>query len=481
MLRPPDMMGKKIQKFVAMLLLLGLFIAYPSTAPALTLEEERKLGRETYEKLAKGNVLLQSEWMVEYINRIGNRILANSDKLPFEYHFSVIQSNAINAFATPGGYVYVNRGLITLAENESELAGVMAHEIAHVNARHIADTIEKSSRVNMATLAGMLAGILVGGGGNLTAGLLGMSTAAGATMSLKYSREHEEEADRMGMLYLVRSGYDPKSMLDFLKIMRRYEFYSSNVPSYFLTHPGTDERIRYLDGTIQTTYTQGGDKSIIGGFKRIQTILRIIDAQKQEANRKYFEEGVKKNPHDVDDLYGLAVTESKSGQTDLALKHFHQALALAPEDRDILGDTGITYFMAGRIDEALHYLKEAIRLKSRDPEAWLYLGKAYEAKGDLTNAIATLKVLEKKKSDDDEFYYNLAMIYGKANNKMESHFYFGTYFKKKKKIESALFHFKAALEKAPPGSVRAGDIQREISALQRRGSQPQEAMKGRRR
>ena len=457
-----------------------VFTAHPAHAD-FTLADEVKLGKETYQQLQKGNALLKVDRITDYVNLIGNRILANSEKQPYQYHFSVIRSSAVNAFATPGGYVYVNIGLITLAENESELAGVMAHEIAHVNARHIADTIEKSKRVNIATLAGMLAGVVLGGGGNLTAGLLSLSMAAGTTLSLKYSREHEEEADRLGMGYMVKAGYDPRSMIDFMKIMRRYEFYSSNVPSYFLTHPGTDERIRYMDTATQTTYKNPGNKEIVGGFKRIKTILLVISSSNHEAKRKKFLEDLKKNPQDVDDLYGLAVTEALAGQNELALKYFHQALALAPKDPDILGDTGITYFRAGQTDEAMKYLTEAMQYNSIDPEVLLYLGKAYEAKGDLTNAIDALKKLEHKKDADDEFIYNLAMIYGKANNKLESHYYFGIYFKKKKKLESALFHFKAALENIPPGSTRVEDIRKEISDIQKIKAKPQEEMKKRRR
>ncbi|MDQ5985404.1 MAG: Beta-barrel assembly-enhancing protease [Syntrophus sp. SKADARSKE-3] len=443
-----------------------------NTYGAFTLEDERKLGKETYDKLEKGHALLQTERIVEYVNRVGRIVLEQSDKQPFDYHFAVIKSDAINAFATPGGYIYVNWGLINLVENESELAGVLAHEISHVNCRHIADSIEKSQKVSIATLAGMLAGALLGGGGNLTAGLIGLSAATGASMTLKYSREHEEEADRMGLMTLAKTGYYTKSMLDFLKIMRRYEFYSNTVPSYFLTHPGTDERIRYIDASIQTAHYDGGKKSIIGGLKRIQTILLIIGSQNTEGSLKHFEEGLKKNPQDIDDLYGMAVMSARLGRTDAAITYFNRALAIDPHDADILGDLGITYFMSGKTDEALHYLSDAVKYQSSDPEALLYLGKAYEAKGDLPNAIAALKQLEEKKTDDDEFYHALAMVYGKAGNQLESHYYFGIYFKKKKKAESAIFHFKAALPLAMPGSAREKDIEAQLAELQKRKSPP---------
>jgi beta-barrel assembly-enhancing protease len=461
-------------------LILFFIVAIPRLIHAeFTLEDEKKLGNEIYAKLNQGDALLKNERVLDYIQQIGKRILDNSDKVPFDFRFSVIRSSAINAFATPGGYVYLNRGLINLVESESELASVMAHEIAHVNARHIADTIEKSKKVNIATLAGILAGVLLGGGGNLTAGLIGMSTAAGATLSLRYSREHEEEADRLGMMYLVKSGYEPRSMIDFMKIMRRYEYYSSNIPSYFLTHPGTDERIRYLDASVQTTYTNHGQKAIVGNFKRIQTILLLIGSSNMKSNHNHFEEGLKKNPNDVDDLYGLAVTKEKMGQTAEALQYFHKALSLAPGDPDILSDTGVTYFRAGQIEEAIKYLNSATMYGGNDPETILYLGKAYEAKGDLPSAFATIKKLDGMKIDDEDIYYNLAMLHGKANHPFESHLNFGMFFKKKKKYESALFHFKAALQNAAPGNPKAAYIDQEIKDLQKRQLQPPDERKKR--
>jgi len=347
-----------------------------------------------------GSCSHETQRIVEYINRVGYRILAQIDnKPPFDFKFSVLRSSSINAFATPGGYIYVHRGLINLTENEAQLASVIAHELGHATERHIADAIEKSKLVNIATLAGILAGLLVKGSPELAGGLMTMSTATGTHLNLKYSREHEEEADRMGMYYLTRAGYDPRAMPDFLRIMKRYEFYSSTIPSYFLTHPGTDERIRYLDSLLQTVYRQSGSTEIVGGFKRIQTILLIISVRDLDANKRRFEEGLKKNPGNVDDLYGLAITEAKLGHLDNALNLFNQANARSPHDPDILGDMGITYFMAMRPAEAIDPLREAVERGSTDPEAYIYLAKTYDALGKTTKAIDTLKLLEQKNWD----------------------------------------------------------------------------------
>jgi len=461
---------KKLMILIFAAVLAGLS-RFPAEA-SFTVEDEKKLGREFYDKLDKSNAILHDEKISAYVNAVGNRVLSASDRRLFDFRFSVIRSDAVNAFATPGGYVYVNRGLINLCEKESELAGVLAHEIAHVNARHIAQTIERSQKLNMAALAGMLAGAFLGGGGDLSAAMMGFSYATAASLYLRYSREQEEEADRLGMMYLAGAGYDPPSMLDFLKSMRKYEFYSNTVPSYFLTHPGTDERVRYLDGLIQTAYSSRGKESILGNFKRIQTRL-LITSGDLEANRRRFQNGLNKNPLDVDDLYGLAVTEEKAGNLDLAIATFRRALSLAPQDADILRDLGRTYLKGGHTDEALLCLNESLRQEPGDPEALLLLGQAYEAKGDFDKAVSVLDLLKGKRIDDDDYFYTLAKIHGRAGHKFESHYNFGIYFKRKKRTESALFHFKAALQSLPPGDGRAEEVKGEIAALSGRGDMGQ--------
>jgi predicted Zn-dependent protease len=430
---------------------------------AFTIDDEVKLGKEFYEKLEKGQALVRNEKINIYITNLGHKILAQSQKAPFDFRFSVIKSSAINAFATPGGYVYVNRGLINIVENESELAGILAHEIAHVNARHIANIIEKSQKIGIASLAAILAGAFLGGGGDLTAAVTSFSLATATTLNLKYSREHEEEADRLGLNYLVSAGYDGTAMLDFLKTMRRYEFYSNSIPSYFLTHPGTDERIRYLDAAIQTTYSKKGKVSIIGNLGRIQTIL-MFGERNLEVSLNYFQNELKKDPGDVDALYGLAVTRERLGRTSESLVTFQKAVRLSPDDTDILRDFGIFYYNLGQPSEAIKFLQKASTAEN-DAETLLYLGRSYEAVGNYETALTVYKKLERQKNNDADIYYNIAMAYGKTNNPGDSHFNFGIYFKKKKKTDSALFHFKAALKYFPEGSDKLREIEQEIKTL----------------
>ncbi len=435
---------------------------------AFTLEDEKKLGKEFYDNLEKHKFILHDQRTAAYLAAVGNRVLSNSQKLPYDYRFSVIKSSAVNAFATPGGYVYVNQGLLTLVDTESELASVLAHEIAHVNARHIADSIEKSRKLNIAALAAVLAGAFLGVGSDLGAAAMAFPLAAMQSMNLKYSRDHEEEADRLGLSYLVAAGYDGKSALDFLKILRRYEYYSNSIPSYFLTHPGTDDRIRYLDAMLQTTYTWRGREAIVGNLKKIQTLL-VLQGNDHQRNLKHFQDNLKKNPQDADDLFGLAVTQERLGLNNEAMQTFIKAQSLSPHDPDIRREFGIACFKAGEINAAITNLQEAIKYDPDNVVAMLYLARSYEALGRKGEALALFREIAQKNVDDEEVFYNMAMIYGQNDHPYESHYYFGRYFKMKNRRESALFHFQAALKHVPAGGWEAGEIQREIDALKKDG------------
>lgn len=431
---------------------------------AFTIDDEKKLGKEFYDKLDQNNFLLKDKRLNDYVNKIGNLVLAQSKKAPFNFRFLIVNSSAINAFATPGGYIYIHKGLINAVENEAELAGVIAHEIGHANARHIASIIEKSQKLNIATLAAIIAGAFLGGGGEATAAIAAFSVAGASSLTLKYMREHEEEADRLGITYLVNAGYSPPAMVDFLKLIKKYEFLSKTMPSYLQTHPGTDDRIFYLESLILTQYRQKGAKNIVGNLKRMQALIPLDEADLNTRQRQ-LKEDLTKDPNNVDLLYALALTEEKLGQTSSALEYLQKVLSLSPRDEDVLKNIGLIYLKMGSAEQARPYLQRAANINPNNDEVTLALGNAYFASGSYQSALNSYLQLKDKTFDDADINYYIAMAYGKLNNQGESHYYFGLYFKKSKKKESALFHFKEALNYFPQGSQRAATINLEITEL----------------
>ncbi len=200
-------------------------------------EKEIQLGRQLSLEVEQQAKLVEDELVTEYVNRVGQNIVLHSDaKVPFT--IKVIDSDEVNAFALPGGFFFVNRGLILAADNESELAGVMAHEIAHVAARHAMENQGKAQAMNY----GMLAGIIFGGGIVSTV-LQNGGGILGALGMMKFTRGAEEEADRLGVQYLYASGYDPTGMATmFEKLASQNKKKPNTLAKLFSSHPQSLDR-----------------------------------------------------------------------------------------------------------------------------------------------------------------------------------------------------------------------------------------------
>ena len=209
-----------------------------------SLEKEMKLGKQLALEVEQNAKIVDDPVIAEYVNRIGQNIVNNSDsKVPFT--IKVIDSEEVNAFALPGGYFYVNTGLIELAGDEAELAGVMAHEIAHVAARHGTRSATKGQLSQLMTIPLMLIGGWAGYGIQQAANF-----ALPMTM-LKFSRAFEIEADFLGVQYLYKTGYDPSSMVQFFERLKSLQKKKkSSIAAAFSTHPLTTKRIKIVQSTI---------------------------------------------------------------------------------------------------------------------------------------------------------------------------------------------------------------------------------------
>src|SRR6266481_4828425 len=204
-----------------------------------SLEREIGLGKQLAQEVERSSKLIDDPVVTEYVNRVGQNLVRNSDaRVPFT--IKVIDSDEINAFALPGGFFYVNSGLILHAQEESELAGVMAHEISHVTARHGTKNATKGELMQLATIPL----ILLGPGGWAGYGLYqGLNLAIPVTY-LKFSRDAEREADFLGLQYMYKAGYDPNSYVTFFeRIQADEKRRPGTIPKVFSTHPPTPERI----------------------------------------------------------------------------------------------------------------------------------------------------------------------------------------------------------------------------------------------
>ena len=238
----------------------------------VSVNDEIKLGRQAQQQVRQQVPALRDRAINSYIDSIGSRLAARADGPRYPYSFDVANRRDINAFALPGGPIWVHRGLIDAAQNEAQLAGVIAHEIAHISNRHAAEQITKGTFANVGL--GLLSAFLGDGRGSQIA-QLGAAFAANATM-MKFSRDHEREADLKALRYMKNAGYDPRGMVEFLQVLRtRQGRDPGSVQTFFSSHPAPADRVRRLQ---QEAGRLAGGRRDSQSFRNIQVRLDRLSA-----------------------------------------------------------------------------------------------------------------------------------------------------------------------------------------------------------
>src|SRR6266480_270531 len=264
-----------------------------------SLEKEIGLGKQLAQEVERSSKLIDDPIITEYVNRVGQNLVRNSDaKVPFT--IKVIDSDEVNAFALPGGFFYVNSGLILRAQEESELAGVMAHEISHVTARHGTCQATKGELMQLASIPAMIFIPYTMAGYALYQGL---NMAIPLTF-LKFSRDAEREADFLGIQYMYKAGYDPNSYVTFFERVQADEKRRpGTIPKVFSTHPPTPERIantqkeiaRILPARQEYIVTTSEFDQVKGRLRNIMFSRKVTEAKDKPTLRSKTEQS-KKQP-----------------------------------------------------------------------------------------------------------------------------------------------------------------------------------------
>ena len=427
---------------VALLIVVG-----PPTRLAradLSIEEEKKIGRQFMKAALSQLRLIQDPEVVGYVDRVGQDVVKHLDFHHFPYHFYVVDSSALNAFAAPAGYVFMNRGLIEIMDDEGELAAILAHEIAHVQSRHIAQRMARARALNLAALGGMLAGIFMGGEAGAAA--IAGSQAGATSAMLNYSRQDEEEADRKGLRYLEAANYSGE---DFVKIMRKMGQDSwkagGHMPTYLTTHPGVSERVVYLSTTVGTRSSSTKFRTEDSeGFILMQVKLYGSYGNPKEAEPK-FQMWFEKPETRAMAFYGTGLMRRRQRLLDEAVTAFKNAIALRPDLAPILVELGETYFEMGELDKAQQVLNSALTLEPDQPVALYALGRCQLEQGQAAEASKQLEKAIRINNRLPKINYYLGLAYGKMNKLVDAHYHFGIYYKRKGSLRNAQFHFQEAL------------------------------------
>lgn len=262
-------------------------------------KREKEIGLDEHEKVLESALVYNDEKLQKYVEEVGNRVAAASHRPDLDYTFTVIDSPEINAFALPGGYVYVNRGLLAFMNNEAELAAVLGHEIAHITARHAVQRQGRGQLAKIAATVGGFATAVATGSGYVGQQISDIASIWAQTGLSGFGREQELEADRLGAEFIVSAGYEPQAVIDVITVLKNHEDFNRkvavNTSTYhglFATHPRNDKRLKQAIEEVD----QMSDKELVS----------IDDANFREA------------------LDGLVIGESNQGQRQDKRNRYYQ-------------------------------------------------------------------------------------------------------------------------------------------------------------
>jgi beta-barrel assembly-enhancing protease len=363
--------------------------------------QEARLGRAIEQNIRTQLPLVDDVQLNSYIQALGERLAANAPEPHIPFTFLIARDTSINAFAAPGGVIVVYSGLIEAAHSESELAAVMAHEIAHITQRHIARTLEQNQRMSLATMLAVLSGIVL----SANAPQIGNAVTAGAVAGslqnqLNFSRAFEREADSIGIDILGRAGYRPIAMADFFARLARSESPSdAGVPELLRTHPVTGDRIAEAEARAAQQPNTGRNDTLTFELAkaRLQALLTpprtIIEAYTKatsqvraqpEVRYRYalalrragharqslaiLQTLVARHPNSIAMRLALAISTSDSGQPDAALKQLRRLDKLYPQQEPIVVELARLEMKHGQADAALQHLRGLVETRSVQPE-----------------------------------------------------------------------------------------------------------------
>jgi predicted Zn-dependent protease len=327
----------------------------------MSFQEELAFGAKAHAELLEEYASLNNPALQQYVASVGNRLAAQTHRPELKWTFTVLDSPDINAFATTGGYVYITRGLMAYLNSEAELAGVLGHEMGHITARHVARQQRDQQVGGLLQFIGILGGAYLGGerGAELGAQIAGGGTQAG--WLLPRSREHELEADRLGMDYLGRSAIDPQAMVRVIDVLKLQETYSTDraralgrpmqrMPSWLATHPSNDERLAQLRG--RTT------ASVPAGDPGRDRYLRAIDGMPYGDSR---EQGISRGQNFYHEPLGFTLRKPATWQFQNTSERL---IAVSPDQQAAVMLAGVP----GMNGDHNRIIREALKADAGRPE-----------------------------------------------------------------------------------------------------------------
>lgn len=298
-----------------------------SSGAVITQADEEAYGQALMREFRRLAHIIDDPLIEDYIDHLGYSLVSFSDEPERDFHFFVVDDDNVNAFAAPGGYIGMHTGLMLKADNESEVAAVMAHEVAHVTQRHLARAVESAQKMTLPMTLLMLGALLASGGdGDAVQTAVIGSQALMAQMQINFTRANEYEADRLGIHTLSKAGYDPAGMASFFGKMQRLSRGAGvQVPEFLRTHPVETSRIAEAKDRAESMSPIDQDRRDPGYFLLIKERTRVLTADRPEDLLRYY---IDNGADELHEAYGLALAQLALGDAVAAAETINPHLSL---------------------------------------------------------------------------------------------------------------------------------------------------------
>ena len=433
----------------------------------LTIGEEREIGEKLLYMIRTEFSLIDDLDIVQYVNRLGQQVLTKVGPSYFDYHFFVVPNNQFNAFAAPSGLIFFYTGLIETMKTENEFLSVMAHEIGHVESRHISSRSDKNTKVGAISTALALASLALGDP-SLAVGMFSGFQAAGQAASLHFSRVDEEQSDRLSYDWMHAMHRDPIAMEEMLRTMRRITRYRSDqIPPYLLTHPNPEARMEYVQSLLdyQRSKVPQGYYKKTDNFDFLRMKHRVMVSASEPQKAKAYFSNILASGKDQDErmmaTYGLAILQAKEFNFTKGLKELAKVQSYFPGHSILDVDAGVMYLDSGDTGRAVVLLESAAKDDPDDMYAAFYLAQAYSKTGKIEAAEQLYREIMRTMPEYPQVYFELGRIKSGQGLVWESNFYLAKYYLYEGKIDYA----KEYLEKVKRNPASTEAIRNEAEEL----------------
>lgn len=439
-----------------------------SAGSLMTPKHERELGQAFMRSVRRTEKVMDDPLLVDYVQSLGQKLVRHSDSSGSPFSFFLIDDPQINAFAGPGGYIGIYSGLLLTTETESELAAVLAHEIAHVTQQHLLRAWESTSNMTIPNAAVLLAaavlGATVGGDAAIAAAVGGQ--AALIQRQINFTRANEKEADRVGIDILASTGYEPRAMPSFFARMgKANRVYASKLPEFLMTHPVTTSRTADALGRAEQYPYRQTPEDMRYHLARTSLVQKRMP-EPREAKRELqlmLEDGRFRNEAAV--RYGIALAEIRANQDDAAAQRLDSLLEKHPQVTEFIVSRAMVDSKAGRHKAALKRLKGAL---SRDPGSYavnITLAETALAARQPAVALETLKRYREYRSDEPRVYKLMSRAAGDLGQQGLGHEFLSEYYYLTGEMKRAILQLEIALKQPEMDFYQSSRLESRLAEL----------------